>query len=79
MVPDHFRSNYPHTEFRKFVVWFALKRGEEYITQIKASQRSYLNGITNEEELCPVCNWFVMRDVGGVVMYHNPEECLKNC
>ena len=46
---------------------------------MRASQRSYLNGITDLDALCPVCNWFVMRDVDGVVTYHNPEDCLKNC
>ena len=79
MVPDHFTNNCPHPEFRNFGVWFAIKRGEGYVAQVRASWRSYLNGITEEEELCLVCNWFVMRVVDGVVTYHNPEECLKNC
>ena len=79
VVPDHFRSNCPHPEFCNFGLRFAIKRVKGYITRIRASQRSYLNGNTDQDELCPVCNWFVMRDVEGVVTYHNPEECLKNC
>ena len=79
VVPNHFTGNCPHPKFCNFGVKFVLIRGDEYISLIQTSQRSYLNGITDEEELCLVCNWFVMWDEGGIAMYHNPEECLKRC
>ena len=56
-----------------------MERGEPYIAQVRASRRRYLNGILDIEELCPICNWFVMRDIEGVARYHDPEECLRNC
>ena len=79
VVPNHFTGNCPHPESRSFGVRFTLMRGEEYISLIRTSRRSYLNRITDEEELCLVCNWFLMRDEGGVITYHNPEQCLKKC
>ena len=36
-----------------------------------------MNGITEEEESCPVCNCSVMREIDGVVTYHKPEDCLE--
>ena len=60
VVPDHLTGDCPHPEFPNFGVLFTLAQGKDLIAQIRTSQRSYLNGITNEEELCPVCNWLVM-------------------
>ena len=79
VVPNHFTGNCPHPEFCNFGVRFTLIRGEEYISLIRTSHRSYLNGITKEEALCSVCNWFIMWEEGGTVKYHNPKECLKKC
>ena len=79
IVPSHSLDNCPHPEFSNYGVRFAIIRGARCVAPIRASQRSYLNGIVEIEALCPVCNWFIMRDVGGVVTYHNPQSCLKNC
>ena len=79
MVPNHSIDNCPHPECCNFGVRFAIARGEAYVAQVRASCRSYLNGITDLEALCPIYNWFVMQDVEGVVTYHNPEDCLKSC
>ena len=82
IVPDHSLDNCPNPEFSNYGVRFAIVRGTRCLAQIGASRRSYLNGILEIEALCPVCNWFIMRDVDGVMTYHNPETCLKelsNC
>ena len=77
VVPNHCTGNCPHPEFPNFGVRFTLVWGEEFIAQIRISQRSYLNGITNEEELCLACNWFMMREIDGVVVYHNLKDYLR--
>ena len=79
IVPNHSLDNCPHSECSNYRARFAIVRGARCVAQIRASRRGYLNGIIEIEALCPVCNWFIMRDVGGVVTYHNPESCLKNC
>ena len=79
VVPDHSVDNCPHPEYGNFGVRFAIARGKECVVQVWASRRKYLNGITDLDALCPVCNWFVMQDIDGVVTYHNPKDCLKNC
>ena len=86
IMPNHSTDNCSHPECCNYGVRFTLARNkpyltrdEPYITRVRASRRRYLNGITEIEELCPICNWFVMRDVEGIVKYHDPEECLKNC
>ena len=79
VVPNHSLDNCHHLELTNYGVRFAIIRGARCIAPIKASWRGYLNGIVEIEALCPVCNWFIMRDVGGVVTYHNPKSCLKNC
>ena len=78
-MSDHSLDNYPESEFSDYGVRFAIVRGVRCLAEIGASQRSYLNGILEIEALCPVCNWFIMRDVDGVTTYHNPKTCLKNC
>ena len=73
-VPNHSTDNCPHPECCNYGVWFAIARGEPYIVVLWG----YLNGITEIDELCPICNWFVMRNI-GVLRHNNPKECLKNC
>ena len=79
VVPNHSLDNCPEPECSNYRVRFAIVRSARCVAQIKASRRGYLNGIIETEALCPVCNWFILRDVDGVVIYHNPESCLKSC
>ena len=79
IVPDHSLDNCPHWKFSNYGVRMAIARGAKCLAQVGASRRSYLNGILEIDVLCPVCNWFIMRDVDGTTTYHNPESCLKNC
>ena len=79
IVPDHLVDDCPHPESCNYGVWFAISRNEPYIGILRAARRGYLNGITEIEELCPICNWFMMRRVEGVEVYHHPEKCLRCC
>ena len=79
IIPNHSTDNCPHPECCYYGVQFTIARGEPYIMVLQASRRGYLNRITEIDELCPICKWFVMRNIEGVVKYHNPEECLKSC
>ena len=66
VVPDHLANDCPHPESRNYGVRFAISRGEPYIVRAAGQpDRGYLNGITEIEELYPICNWFVMRKVEG--------------
>ena len=79
VISDHLAGNCSHPESRNYGVRFAIARVEPYIGELRASRKGYLNGITEIDELCPICNWFVMRKVEGVETYHHPEECLRRC
>ena len=78
-MPNHSLDNCPDPEYSNYRARFAIVRGAECVAQIRTSRRGYLNGIIETEALCPVCSWFIIRDVDGVMTYHNPESCLKNC
>ena len=47
------------------------------IIQILRSRRSYLNGITEEGELCPVCSNPMMQKHVDTWTHHNPGDCLR--
>ena len=79
IMPNYSTDKCPHPECCNYGARFTIARNEPYIICVRTSRRRYLNGITKLDELCPICNWFAMRDTEGVVRYHNPEECLKNC
>ena len=79
IIPNHSIDNCPHPECRNFGAWFALARGESYVALPWVIKRKFLNGITEIDELCPICNWFVMWRNEGVVRYHDSEKCLRNC
>ena len=77
IVPDHLAEDCPHPESRNYGVRYAITQYEPYIGILWTVRRGYLNGITEIEELCPICNWFMMRRAEDVEVYHHPEKCLR--
>ena len=79
IIPNHLTDNCPHPECCNVGAWFAVARGKSYVTLTWTIKRKYLNGIMEVEELCPICNGFMMWMHEGIVRYHDSEKCLRNC